>query len=166
MGLPKHIQIVWPPRFSMSRIPILDDRGQERWVQLPDARWLRMAGIPRPRRASKRLLGWLPAVIGVAGSIAGSFITVAILPPGGFRAWTAADLLSLIAAVLAMVGILVSLWGAIGTAIRPGVVRRTRALLLSQGRCPWCTYDLSGGCVEPDQCVVCPECGGAWRRVD
>ena len=30
-------------------------------------------------------------------------------------------------------------------------------------RCGSCLYDLQGLDSEPDGCVVCPECGGAWR---
>ena len=30
-------------------------------------------------------------------------------------------------------------------------------------RCGACLYDLQGQISEPDDCVVCPECGGAWR---
>ena len=35
---------------------------------------------------------------------------------------------------------------------------------LSINRCPACVYSLSGQQAEPDGCIVCPECGGAWRR--
>jgi len=29
--------------------------------------------------------------------------------------------------------------------------------------CPSCEYDLRGLDAEPDACIVCPECGAAWR---
>lgn len=32
-----------------------------------------------------------------------------------------------------------------------------------QGACPSCEYEIVGLPVERDGCVVCPECGGAWR---
>lgn len=31
-------------------------------------------------------------------------------------------------------------------------------------RCPACVYSLQGLDAEPDGCIVCPECGGAWQR--
>lgn len=34
---------------------------------------------------------------------------------------------------------------------------------LASGRCPCCEYSLEGAVAEPDGCVVCPECGGAWK---
>lgn len=37
-----------------------------------------------------------------------------------------------------------------------------RAMLRAQ-RCPSCGYTLSGVPKQEDGCVVCPECGGAWR---
>lgn len=36
-------------------------------------------------------------------------------------------------------------------------------LALAESSCPACGYLLSGALSEPDGCVVCPECGGAWR---
>lgn len=30
-------------------------------------------------------------------------------------------------------------------------------------RCPACEYDMAGLDPEPDNCLECPECGGAWR---
>ncbi len=36
--------------------------------------------------------------------------------------------------------------------------------LLRQRRCPRCGYDLRELPVsDPDGCIICPECGGAWR---
>ncbi len=37
-----------------------------------------------------------------------------------------------------------------------------RALLRS-GLCPSCAYKLDDITPEPDGCIICPECGGAWR---
>jgi ferredoxin-like protein FixX len=39
-----------------------------------------------------------------------------------------------------------------------------RAKLLARGVCPSCLYRLSGLRTEADGCLVCPECGAAWRR--
>ena len=35
--------------------------------------------------------------------------------------------------------------------------------ILKSGTCPVCSYDLRGSRPEGDGCVVCAECGGAWR---
>ncbi|MFG0285255.1 MAG: hypothetical protein ACF8R7_12600 [Phycisphaerales bacterium JB039] len=35
---------------------------------------------------------------------------------------------------------------------------------IGAGVCPACGYDLAGCPAEPDGCIVCPECGGAWSR--
>lgn len=37
------------------------------------------------------------------------------------------------------------------------------AMLLAHGRCGQCTYIVHGLVPEQDACVVCPECGAAWR---
>jgi hypothetical protein len=49
------------------------------------------------------------------------------------------------------------------------VLRHTRAghvreSLLRAGRCPSCGYSLAALVAEPDGCVVCPECSGAWMK--
>jgi hypothetical protein len=41
--------------------------------------------------------------------------------------------------------------------------RRIQRALLSEKRCAGCGYDLSGATAESDGCVVCAECGAAWR---
>lgn len=38
----------------------------------------------------------------------------------------------------------------------------SRAMLKAE-RCPCCVYMLSGVPTQPDGCIVCPECGGAWK---
>ncbi len=35
-------------------------------------------------------------------------------------------------------------------------------ILLADGLCPSCAYTLADIPAEPDACIVCPECGGAW----
>jgi ssDNA-binding Zn-finger/Zn-ribbon topoisomerase 1 len=60
----------------------------------------------------------------------------------------------------------------IGFAVMPLVLRRAQCehrrwrapFFVSIGRCPSCGYELSQLPIEADGCVVCPECGGAWRR--
>ncbi len=37
-------------------------------------------------------------------------------------------------------------------------------VLLDEGLCPGCGYNLVGLAPEPDHMVVCPECGGAWKQ--
>ena len=37
---------------------------------------------------------------------------------------------------------------------------------LSQSQCPQCLADMHGQAVEEDDCVVCGECGAAWKLSD
>jgi hypothetical protein len=47
---------------------------------------------------------------------------------------------------------------------RAGAGERAAAdALLRRGLCASCLYGLGGLTPEPDGCLVCPECGGAWR---
>lgn len=46
---------------------------------------------------------------------------------------------------------------------RSSYTRRVFGGLLNQGRCPACDYEIFGLESEADGCIVCPECGGAWR---
>lgn len=55
----------------------------------------------------------------------------------------------------------------LGTLYRQLWLRRVqetlRTILLREGRCVSCLHSLEGLSVESDGCVVCPECGAAWR---
>jgi hypothetical protein len=51
----------------------------------------------------------------------------------------------------------------VGKLILPVTKSPTQGLYLDLGRCPQCAYRLSDLKPEPDGCVVCPECGAAWR---
>lgn len=46
--------------------------------------------------------------------------------------------------------------------IRGGLPDWTCAMLLSERRCPICSYTLLRNHVGDDQCVGCPECGAGW----
>ncbi len=35
--------------------------------------------------------------------------------------------------------------------------------LIARGTCACCEYEIAGLPIEPDGCVVCPECGAAWK---
>jgi hypothetical protein len=47
--------------------------------------------------------------------------------------------------------------------ILPATKAASQGLYLGIGRCPQCAYRLSDLKPEADGCVVCPECGAAWR---
>ena len=46
---------------------------------------------------------------------------------------------------------------------RRAMARAVIAGALADGVCPGCRYPLEGLAPEADGCVVCPECGAAWR---
>lgn len=43
------------------------------------------------------------------------------------------------------------------------IARRIMNAMIEEGLCLSCAYDICGLRVESDGCVVCPECGSAWR---
>ncbi len=40
---------------------------------------------------------------------------------------------------------------------------RLKTRRLRDGQCPACGYDVADIDADADGCIVCPECGGAWR---
>ena len=53
-------------------------------------------------------------------------------------------------------------WLTLGS-VRRRRFRRLADVYLGSGRCASCAYALAGLAAEEDGCVVCPECGAAWR---
>jgi hypothetical protein len=47
---------------------------------------------------------------------------------------------------------------------RPDAGSKYARQMMSLGHCPACAYALQGLDEEPDGCIICPECGGAWSR--
>jgi len=47
--------------------------------------------------------------------------------------------------------------------LRPAYAAERKRIAMEIGRCAWCLYPLPSGTME-DGMVVCPECGGAWKR--
>lgn len=50
------------------------------------------------------------------------------------------------------------------SAVRRGRFRRLAGDALAEGRCPACKHALQGLETHDDGCIVCPECGAAWRE--
>jgi hypothetical protein len=66
---------------------------------------------------------------------------------------------------------LILMAAAIGTTVRlligwqvRGGLHRVVGTVLEEGLCASCGYNLVGLPVEPDGCVICPECAAAWRE--
>lgn len=136
----------------------LDDREQKVWLRDPRKlptpiqmdrvatdgvnEWMRAHPLP--------LRSWLRAMAAV-GLIFLCFIVVGLF----IRSWSACFMM--LPACL-LIGPLV---------LRPMNVMyvrwRARAIV-AIGRCPSCGYELSQLPIEADGCVICPECGAAWRR--
>jgi hypothetical protein len=55
------------------------------------------------------------------------------------------------------------LWALSRRGLRAGSPEVVREAMLAEKRCPSCAYSLAGMVAAEDSCVVCPECGGAWR---
>jgi hypothetical protein len=94
--------------------------------------------------------------VGVAAALLAIMLTLAA--PGMLAAWAAGG--------SPMLGGAVSIAVVIPLAILVLAVGRGHTAcrdLLAGARCGACAYDLTASPVEPDGCVICPECGAAWR---
>lgn len=65
---------------------------------------------------------------------------------------------------VAMVGFAVGVYVIAVPRRRRGDRERLASAIVRFGVCPHCVYSLDGASVREDGCVLCPECGSAWRR--
>lgn len=107
-----------------------------------------------------------------------------LLSPAGVRLHRALSMVSLVAALFSVgfaafllagsrgdamtyvTGIIAAIMGTGFLAAAWGLwaaKRSNPALLLAHGRCGQCIYIIHGLMPESDGCVVCPECGAAWK---
>lgn len=67
---------------------------------------------------------------------------------------------------LAVVGLILSLASA-GLSLKrrlpPAAPGRLAKAMLEEGLCASCAYPAGASPAAPDGCIVCPECGAAWR---
>jgi hypothetical protein len=136
-----------------------DHRGQRIWLRDPK----RMPTSFNLDRESDRLIAtWMranplpisewvqPELVSVAIAIALPFAVWLVWP---FNSWVFLAMTVLIGSfIMRPVNIVLLRW-------RAGAIAAI-------GRCPSCGYELAQLPIEPDGCVVCPECGAAWRRME
>ncbi|MBX3388864.1 MAG: hypothetical protein KF691_05360 [Phycisphaeraceae bacterium] len=156
---------VKPGPFGL-RYTVLDHRGMRR--PLASATWAeRVAHAPNAGRflpkfpMSASTIGLILLVVAATFAMqdAGSRLA-ATFSPGSSVAKTAIQLLGLFGPLLFTVVLLLA--GLVFSASRiwmPAVAR----YWLSIGQCASCRYDLARVEPAPDEYVVCPECGAAWR---
>lgn len=82
--------------------------------------------------------------------LTGAGVTYRIAKTGGF-VWPVVLFLG-----VALVGAVFS------RRLPPASSRHVAGAMLELKRCPSCAFTLVGRAPEPDRCVICPECGGAW----
>lgn len=124
----------------------------------------RMWALNRERLGARKQLAYryvLPGALGaLGGGVVFPFMSRRLLNAFGGGDTVASFLAGLLVMMLTVLVIIV-----------PIVTRLVRALLgpdlrdavLGHGRCPGCIYEIRALTPEADGCVVCPECGGAWR---
>lgn len=57
-----------------------------------------------------------------------------------------------------------AIWFMTLNAVRRSKFHKISAIHLEQGQCAACAYRLDELSPEADNCVVCPECGAAWKH--
>ncbi|MFI4898269.1 MAG: hypothetical protein ACIARR_10635 [Phycisphaerales bacterium JB059] len=122
---------------------------------------VRVRGFDGVRRRHVYELRWMSVELAVVALLVGAGLFLA--PGPGWASQTLAMVMrlggTLILALgaLVLVSVLIVRWRS-ETMGEP--LTRARA---ERGRCRGCAFELEGVEAEPDGCVVCPECGGAWR---
>jgi len=154
---------------SRSLGAVTDDRGQPCGLAELTPRQLRVRAFGTSKKSAdpiSRDEARLTVFIETGGTIIGLAVglllwdrLVSKMLAGWFTPWSNVIGPSVMAMVFGLVFWRVSL-----TLARRRRWPKVSALFLAQGKCAGCGYGLYG--LEPmsdDGCVVCPECGAAWR---
>jgi len=154
---------------NIGPIDITDDRGQSRpLVQAPDP-WPRMTWWGRAKgdvdAAMRAEAEWAQRWGEAWGVIVGLFTIFgtawarSLFSTGaGWPAWAGSLAVSLLLALgIRQFAPLVARYYRVGSAAE------LRRAYRSVNRCASCGYALAGLAPKTDRCVVCPECGSAWR---
>jgi hypothetical protein len=150
----------------ISKPIVTDDRGRS--VSTINGYWLSLTYRFRPDRdrrlteAARRIdreRVWVgiafprPIAYFVAALLVGLFVPAAVFNMSGFSLW----LPPLFASWAALV------WWTLFDCIGRSLASTTVEALLQAGRCASCGYLIDSLGPSPDGCVVCPECGAAWK---
>ncbi len=111
----------------------------------------------RTARAQKIRLPFYLLILGITGVCAAYGLVIMWSPTS---AWQVA-----LNVVLAIIGG-VAFWQgllSLSRSMRIRYARRIMNAMAQEGLCCSCGYDLWGLPTESDGCVVCPECGAAWK---
>jgi len=133
---------------------------------------LAIRDVDRMRMVEKRIEQKSKKSTVVSETVCMLLLSVPFLGVGGVLVFNLSSVRSLptliFIAMIAVLGVMI-LFAAL---TRPKTIRRELAKLNRElevfrnqflGTCRVCEYDLGGLLPESDGCVVCPECGGAWR---
>lgn len=74
------------------------------------------------------------------------------------------DLINLLLQVAFAIVVAMCFWFVFLNQIRRWRFSQISEIFLTEGYCAACGYLLEDLIVEPDGCVVCPECNGAWKK--
>lgn len=94
------------------------------------------------------------------------FIFFALLTLGGVALGHPAWLNEVHASSLVVLSVswaVITIW-ALTKLLPNGAKVRLAAAMFELGRCPVCAYKLGGLEADTTECVLCPECGAAWRH--
>lgn len=133
-------------------VEVLSHASAGHWVVSGDARiegMMYRAANPKVERGGWDWIGLLM----IAGSAVAMVVLLRVMFPGA-PGWT--TMLVFMAAAGGTTWVLARLWTARNAGRLIGVV-------LEEGLCAVCGYNLHGCVVHADGCVQCPECGAAWK---
>jgi len=141
-----------------------DCRARTCKMRYPKGR--RSCRLSRAEVLAKRamLLGCVGgAVLGLMGVVVVAILALKFLPSNSEAGGRLLTVVVFVAQLLlALAGVCVVVSGAY--LVWPGRRSRVeRAARLNDGVCGACEYALPSESNDPDGCVVCPECGAAWK---
>jgi hypothetical protein len=135
-------------------VEVLSHAAAGHWVISGDSRIEAMLYRAARDKGERTGWDWVALFVTAAGAVAGILIPLVLFP--GLPGWVM---------VIPMIGVIAPGMWFVARLWASRNIERLVTVILEEGLCACCGYNLYGLATEHDGCIRCPECGATWKAV-